>query len=61
MENKEDNKIKTRKVRTRRTTPKEVREKISLSMKKYWANVIYTDEDGNIIDRTKNDKSEDKK
>lgn len=60
MENKEDKKIKTRKVRTRNKTSQAVKDKISLSMKKYWANVIYTDEDGNIIPRDK-DKSEDKK
>ena len=60
MENKEDNKIKTRKVRTRRQTPQATRDKISASLKKYWANVIYTDEDGNIIPRDK-DKSEDNK
>ena len=57
-ENKDKSKI--RRVRKKRTTSPEVRKKISDSMKKYWENVTYIDEQGNVIERN-NNTQEDKK
>lgn len=51
-----EDKSKIRRVRKKRTTSPEVRKKISDSMKKYWENVTYIDEEGNVIDRTKDNK-----
>ena len=53
---KSEDKSKTRRVRTKKTTSPEVRKKISDSMKKYWENVTYIDEEGNVIDRKKDKK-----
>lgn len=53
----ENEKMITRKVRTVKKRPQDVRDKISKGMRAYWQSVTLIDEDGNVINRDK-DKSE---